>query len=92
MQDPPRRIFIKGDKAFWNVYIIGVGTQIEISKELRKTLILLLFAIPEKLTAFRVSPSLYPCRQGENICHEPKIFEIHKNVWRFERMILKLTI
>ena len=45
--------------------------------------------IPEKLSAFRVSPSLYPCRQGENICHEPKLFEIHKNVWRFERYHLR---
>ena len=67
--------------------ITGVGTQIETSKELRKNShpasicqLCLGLGIPEKLSAFRVSPSLYPCRQGENICHEPKIFEIHKNV------------
>ena len=45
--------------------------------------------IPKKFSAFRISPSIYPWRQGENICHEPELFEIHKNVWRFERMIIK---
>ena len=77
---------MKGDKAFCNADIIGVGTQIEISKIEKNShpvsicQLCLGLGIPEKLTAFRVFPSLYPCRQGENICHEPKLFEIHKNV------------
>ena len=44
LEDPSKLIFVKGDKAFCITYIIGGGTQIEVSKDSRKALTLLLFA------------------------------------------------
>ena len=59
MEDPPRLIFVKGDKTFCNAYINSSHSTYTMSGTWH----------PEKLSAFWASPSLYPWGQGEQNCH-----------------------
>nr|XP_022308457.1 uncharacterized protein LOC111114453 [Crassostrea virginica] len=92
LEDPPRLIFVKGDKGFCNTYIIGGGTQIEVSKDLRKALTLLLFAYYVWDLAYPKYYQLLGFLQVYILGDKENKFAISQNYLKFTKMFDDLNV
>ena len=92
LEDPPRLIFVKGDKGFCNTYIIGGGTQIEVSKDLRKALTLLLFAYYVWDLAYPKYYQLLGFLQVYILGDKENKFSMSQNYLKFTKMFDDLNV
>ena len=81
--EPPRIVFIIGQKGICNAYVVAGGIKIEVQRSnavARFLLLCLGFGVPEAIPTARIPPSVHHWWQKKQICHEPELSRSCKEI------------